>query len=265
VRKLLNTRWPSRFAATTVAAGVLLIAGSCASPHPGVDHRWIAHALGGYQGKSYLNCRECFGANYSRGYQLFEMDFVMTSDGHLAGIHDGQEKEFGLPNPFTLAQFKVSSISGTTPLADTDVAELARTHDRFYLVTDIKSDNLNGLRQLCRAYESSGVPCADRVIPQIYGPAEMPIVDEIGFKRVIFTLYRYGNRREEVLAFLDRNPKIWAVTMWADWWDAAYAGELRKRGVLGFVHTVNDRQKADRLFAEGVSGIYTDFLGGSQN
>lgn len=265
MRMRRDTRKGPRYWTATVAMAVLLIAAGCATPRTDPGSRWIAHALGGYQGNNYLNCRECFESSYSKGFQLFEMDFLMTSDGHIAGIHDGQEEAFGLPVPFTLEQFKASSVFGTTPLADTDVAELARTHDRFYLVTDVKTDNLAGLRRLCSVYDSRGVPCTDRVIPQIYTPEEISIVDEIAFKRVIFTLYRYGNRREEVLAFLDRSPGVWAVTMWADWWDATWAAELRKRGVQGFVHTVNDQEKADRLFAAGVSGIYTDFLGGRQD
>jgi glycerophosphoryl diester phosphodiesterase len=199
--------------------------------------------------------------NYEKGFRLFELDLMMTADGHLAGIHDGQQKDYGLSESFSKDEFKSRSLMGTTPLVDLDIAELARTKHDWLLVTDIKTDNIKGLSVLSRIFESQNIPCADRIIPQIYDPQELGPISTLGFKRVIFTLYRYGNRRDEVIAFLDKNPSVWAVTMWADWWDANYAKALKERNVLGFVHTVNDKERAAQLFRDGVAGIYTDFLG----
>jgi len=225
-----------------------------------INTRWVAHALGGYQGKSYLNCRECFDSNLLKGYQLFEMGFMMTTDNHMAGIHDGQEAEFGLPASFSLSQFKSSSIQGTTPLSDIDVAELARDHRDWYLVTDIKSNNLDGLKALCRAFDTLGVSCFDRVIPQFYFPDELKILNELPFKRSIFTMYKFGNQPDQLLKLIDSYPQLWAVTMWADWWNDTYRQNLAERKVIGFVHTVNDPTKAKDLLNAGVTGIYTDFL-----
>lgn len=45
------------------------------------DHRTIAHALGGMDGKDYLNSREGFLFMYEQGVRLFELDLSRTSDG----------------------------------------------------------------------------------------------------------------------------------------------------------------------------------------
>lgn len=45
------------------------------------DYRTIAHALGGMDGKDYLNSREGFLFMYEQGVRLFELDLSRTSDG----------------------------------------------------------------------------------------------------------------------------------------------------------------------------------------
>jgi len=218
------------------------------------------HGLGAYKGQAVMNCLEAFEANYAQGQRLFEIDLMMTQDGHIAAMHDGQEHLYGLSTSFTLAQFRSSSYKGTTPLAEDDIARLLKTKKDWFLITDVKTDNAEGLRRLCIVLDNAGVSCKKRVIPQIYNPAEMAIVEELSFDRAIFTMYRFGNAKDALVRFLNKNPRIWAVTMWADWWDEEYASVLRRHGVMGFVHTVNDNARAEELFRKGVSAIYTDHL-----
>ncbi|RYZ86350.1 MAG: hypothetical protein EOP04_14065 [Proteobacteria bacterium] len=222
--------------------------------------RWIAHALGGWNGATYLNCAECFESNYTSGFRYFEMDFLKTSDGAMVGIHDGQEEEFGLPSPFTLEQFKNSSIKGTTPVDETELARWMVEKSDWFLITDVKSDNLIGLRRLCEVLKNKKIDCRDRIIPQFYSPEEFAVLKEIAFNRSIFTLYRFGNDLPSVKKILSDNPAIWALTVPAAWWSPEYTNAISELGRVGFVHTINDKSEADRLLLSGVSGIYTDFL-----
>ena len=62
------------------------------------DHRTIAHALGGLDGRDYLNSREGFLAMYQQGVRLFELDLSRTSDGvgmpaQLEGVHGAVERQ----------------------------------------------------------------------------------------------------------------------------------------------------------------------------
>ncbi len=52
--------------------------------------------------------------------------------------------------------------------------------------------------------------------------------------------------------------------MWAKRAMGALPRELGKMKVPVFAHTVNSRQQQRRLEANGVSGIYTDFLCGEK-
>lgn len=230
-------------------------------PNKALKSRYIAHALGGYNETTYLNCKEAFEQNYSKGYRLFEMDFLMSSDGIVVGMHDGQEKAFGLHTNFSHEQFKASSLSGTTPLDINDVVNLMVQNTDWYLITDVKTDNLRALKQIVEVCTLNKINGYERVIPQIYNPTEISVLRTLPFKRLILTLYAYGNHKAEVFAFVKKNKKrVWAVTMWSDWWDQDYNKFLNKYKVKGFVHTVNDKDIAIQKFSEGVFGIYTDFL-----
>ena len=55
------------------------------------DNRTIAHALGGFAGREYLNCREGFLDMYRRGVRLFELDLSKTSDGVWVCRHNWNE------------------------------------------------------------------------------------------------------------------------------------------------------------------------------
>lgn len=222
--------------------------------------KWIAHALGGYKNAAYLNCKECFETNYALGFRYFEMDFVMSSDGYMAGIHDGQEASFGLPTPFTNSQFKTSSVAGTTRVDEDSLIELLKTNSDWFLITDIKTDNSNGLKRLCEIFKKSQIDCLSRIIPQFYDPLEFRLLDEYPFKRSIFTLYRFGNNIEAVEKALKADQRIWALTVSSDWWNEEFKSLVKRQNVASFVHTINDKAKANQYLETGVSGLYTDFL-----
>lgn len=66
--------------------------GSIAGTSGWQENRLIAHAFGGVDGASYTNSYEAFITNYNRGYRLFEVDLVQTTDGKLVARHDWSQK-----------------------------------------------------------------------------------------------------------------------------------------------------------------------------
>jgi glycerophosphoryl diester phosphodiesterase len=50
--------------------------------------RFIAHAGGAVQGNSYTNSLEALNASYKKGFRLFELDIIKTSDGEFVAAHD---------------------------------------------------------------------------------------------------------------------------------------------------------------------------------
>lgn len=53
-----------------------------------LEQRFIAHALGGIDGKKYTNSLEALNEGYDNGIKLFEVDLSMTSDNVMVARHD---------------------------------------------------------------------------------------------------------------------------------------------------------------------------------
>ena len=52
--------------------------------------RFIAHAGGAIDGRKYTNSLEAMNSNYEKGFKLFELDIIKTSDGFYVAAHDWQ-------------------------------------------------------------------------------------------------------------------------------------------------------------------------------
>lgn len=87
------------------------------------------------------------------------------------------------------------------------------------------------------------------------------MVDELHFPPVILTLYRIRDIPfSTVLEFVQRHPRISAMTMPISLFTEEKAAQLLAVGVQTFVHTVNDPAQACFILGQGASGIYTDVL-----
>jgi glycerophosphoryl diester phosphodiesterase len=219
----------------------------------------IAHAGGGYAGNTYTNSIEALDAN-AASYELFEIDFVWTSDGELVCLHDwaGNARRIfgrGFDPPPTLAEFE--EMAGAHPswtnCTLNSLAAWLDAHPDERVVTDVKDDNVAALRLIAEAVEDFPT----RVIPQIYQPEEYGPVRDLGYRTIIWTLYQYDGTNEEVLR-LAPGMELFAVTMPRSRAETGLPEALGETPT--FVHTVNDPEEAERFFALGIDGIYTDWL-----
>lgn len=111
------------------------------------DYRTIAHALGGMDGKDYLNSREGFLFMYEQGVRLFELDLSRTSDGVWVCRHnwndpmgqwDGNGKKV-----LTEKEFRQSKIYGKyTPMTLEDFFLLLKDYPDAYVLIDSKQYSL---------------------------------------------------------------------------------------------------------------------------
>lgn len=252
-----KVRFILMYCISALLCGTLAV--SAASP-PAVKR--IAHAGGGLNRETYTNSLEAFNNSYQRGFDLFEVDFEWTSDNQLVCIHDwsynfkrftGAEKVekmsfASFTAARTSAKFHIMSLS--------ELAGWMAEHPRASLVTDVKQDNIKALQVIARMIPDYST----RVIPQIYDPREYNAVVKIGYKNIIWTLYRFTECGDRVIQ-LARSMKLYAVTMPTGRAKQLLGLKLKALGIPTYVHTINSREQlAEYVRDYGISEIYTDFL-----
>ena len=111
---------------------------------PWYTYHSIAHAMGGLDGKDYLNSIDGFYPAYQKGYRVFEMDILLTKDNVAIGKHQWGRKlsdpTSKKGDPVSYRKFKNTKIYGKyTPTSFLDVLNLMEKYPDFYLMTDSKS------------------------------------------------------------------------------------------------------------------------------
>jgi glycerophosphoryl diester phosphodiesterase len=203
---------------------------------------------------------EAWDLQRNLGCRFFEVDFQETGDGKLVAAHDGLEEELGLPGGFTHAQFMEARLFDRyTPLDADAIADLLAADPDWTLVSDIKTGFGRVIYLLCETLEAKGVSCLERVVPQIYNiHGDLETVNEMGFPRVIFTLYGTRLSDQGVIDAVRKHENIVAVTMSNRRWNSHLVNALSGLDVLTYVHTINGEERIAALRQSGIYGIYTD-------
>ncbi len=253
--------WPRRAALGAVS---LLALNVGAHADRLVPPTLVAHAGGAVGEHTYTNSREALVAAAEHGFHLIELDFSFTRDGHLVLLHDWgktpeQIFEGALPDgPMSLAEFRAAgSRLGLTHMSLDDLGAWLETHPEIDIVTDFKTDSIRGLEHIVATLPRLQA----RFVPQIYALDEHEQIADLGFDRIIFTLYvtRGATSNEEVLRYAAEH-RPFAVTMPVYRTRSGLSRELAAAGVFVYTHTINDRDEIEELSARGVSGFYTDWL-----
>ena len=229
----------------------------------------IAHAAGEFEGSVYRNDMPALEAN-RKHFRLFEIDFILTLDGKIVCLHDWgpsfqrlwAEDEERLDLPLNFKEFKdITREAGCWP---SRVATFLKNNPSRSIVTDFKghkSQHHNVLSLLGNQIQPfKNESYTDQIIPQIYHPSELSSIKNIGFEKVIWTLYRSNYTDQQILRHL-RYLDIWAVTMPVNRVTHKFLQELNSAGVYAFTHPVDDCGNASELVKAGVNGVYTKNIG----
>lgn len=223
----------------------------------------VAHAGGAIGTESVTDSIEALNIN-AAFYERFEIDFSWTSDRQLVCLHDWKDSfshRFGhdVKDPISLAEFE--TLLGDGKLQNCTLATLAawmKANPEKRIVTDVKEANLEGLALIAKTYPK----LRDQFVPQAYQPEEIAQIKALGFKDVIWTLYRYKGDEAAVIAQLKENAVL-ALTMNEE---RALTGLALRvsdaTGVQSYVHTVDDAERAGCYANLGIAGVYTDRLRG---
>ncbi|GGG83965.1 phosphatidylinositol-specific phospholipase C/glycerophosphodiester phosphodiesterase family protein [Paenibacillus radicis (ex Gao et al. 2016)] len=234
------------------------------------NNRLIAHALGGVEGASYTNSYEAFITNYTRGYRLFEVDLVQTTDGELVARHDWSHRlqpdlAAHRGRDVTKLQFANSLIMGKFhPLTLPDILQLMQQYRDFNLVLDTKAGSKEQIQQqfthLVNEARRTDPALLNRMIPEIFSPEMYDMVMGIyPFPNKMYSLYKTGASAKSIVEFA-RDKHLTAVAMpeYRVFINPNLVPELNKLGVKSYVHTVNSRSAMQLLNSLGVHGFYTD-------
>ena len=221
---------------------------------------FIAHAGGALQKKTYTNSLEALESNKPY-FDLFEIDLIFTSDNELACLHDWDinfERLFNRKTTLPLTLYEFRSLAAGLEITPCDLSSLMEwlsEHPDKYIVTDIKERNIEALEQIASRYPE----LMDQIAPQVYQWGEYSQVAELGYDKIIFTLYALRDLSVPRLLQDVFENEYFAVTFPMSLADDL-AEVLASRGVRTYVHTVNNMQEASALNKIGVWGVYTDFL-----
>ena len=226
--------------------------------------RRVAHAGGGVNNKTYTNSIEALDSNIKKGFQYFEIDFSFTKDRRLVCLHDWKrsfKRSFGFETDekVTLREFDylVKNKSEFQKCTAASLTEWMEKNPIAYIVTDAKENNIEALKIILKTLPNAKT----RVIPQVYNPENLEAIKDLGFERMIWTLYRFGGDNDEVLDWVEKFHAPIAVTMPKSRAESDLPKELAVRKIPTYVHTVNTTQDAEKYITIlGVSELYTDFL-----
>ena len=139
---------------------------------------------------SYTNSLEALENCWRNGRRFCEIDLQETTDGTLiCGHGDEDELVFGTGLPTTTSGeiFLNCKIYGEfTPLSVEGLAAFMRDHPDFYVITDVKTDNL----RVCRRLAEDFPDLRSRFIVQIQLPEEYDTLRELGFPYIAYPILR---------------------------------------------------------------------------
>ncbi len=242
--------------------------------YPWYTYRSVAHALGGLDGKDYLNSIDGFYAAYNKGYRVFEMDLMRTTDNVMVGKHHWGWK---LSDPTTkkgeavsYKKFKSTKIYGKyTPTSLADMFQAMDTYSDFYLMTDSKSDDLASVKKDFQVIVQTAKDVGkdnyesylDRLVIQVYNQKMYNTIKEIyPFKHVIYTTYKQRDAAFYKMVRFCKANGIEGVTSPSNDINDYRMDILKEEGLYAYTHDINSSYLTREFMKLGVYGVYSDFL-----
>ena len=226
-------------------------------------NRLVAHAGGAVNGTQGTNTIEAVEAGYNAGHRVFELDFNLTSDGVLVGVHD-----WGSANAAPAwNEFSSERIGGWyTPTAYETFIRFLSLHKDTYIVTDTKSYDLTDDQiikqfQIMRDITEKVDPgTRDRIVVQVYNQHMYYLINGIyKYPNILYTLYETPDTEAQVLDFVKKEC-IPVVVMPPERANQRFLNNLLALGVRVYLHTLNDYNEVKQWQSKGVWGVYTDSL-----
>lgn len=213
----------------------------------------IAHALGPSL-RTGPNTLATFERGLGLGFRVFEVDLVLTADGHLVCYHGGDGEDL---DRLTVEAYRAQvRRAGTEPCEFGDLVQVARQRPDIRIVLDVKN-RLDDVYRMARELIAD-TALGPSFIPQVYDFRELEgLRRNPFFAGEIFTSYRSGMSTRRILQTA-RRLGVRAVTLTLPRFREV-AGRLPP-DLAVFTHPVDDPLLAAKLRRAGARGVYTSYL-----
>lgn len=223
------------------------------------NDRYIAHAGGEVNGIKSTNSKEALDQNYKKGFRLFELDIIKTSDGKLVAAHDwkmwARFTDFEGTLPPTHSEFIKRKIYGDYHTLDMEsINAWFKTHPDAILVTD----KLNDPAAFANAFVDK-----DRLLMELFSVMTIDEASRNGIQAVISQEPLLRLRGDKINFLKVNNVKYAAVSRRIIRSQTKLLEQLRDNGIKVYVYNVNfDAGKDERYVQENeiglVYGMYAD-------
>ena len=239
------------------------------------DHKTTVHALGGLDGKTYLNSKEGFEYYYEQGSRLFEVDLSQTADGVWVCRHNwktsmGQWEGDG-KKVLMASDFKNMPLYDEyTTMTLEDLFRLLKKYPDAYVMIDCKEystrdyDNtLEDYKAYAEIAKAAGAESVlNQIIPEVYNSKMYMAVKKVySFPSYIYSLWKeYSVKQLKKVAEYCKESGIPVVTISAEYWTEEIQQIFDEQGIKVYIYTVNDAEKAREFLKAGAIGVCTDTL-----
>jgi glycerophosphoryl diester phosphodiesterase len=254
-----TTQADLEFAVPAISNNVLVMPGTSTPVSSWVDIGLVAHAGGTVGNVQGTNTIEAVQTNYELGHRVFELDFNLTSDGKLVGIHD-----WGGKAAKSWDEFSSKQVSGLfTPTSLEMFLDFLEQHEDAYIITDTKSFDYTDeqiTEQFQILFDAASVrpELRERIIVQVYNQKMYHLINKIyKYPNILYTLYMTPDTEAQVVEFV-RSENIPVIVMPPERANQPFLSDIYAAGAKVFLHTLNDINDIKAWLAKGVSGFYTD-------
>lgn len=223
------------------------------------NNRYIAHAGGEVNGIKSTNTKDALDQNYAKGFRIFELDIVETSDGKLVAAHDwgmwSRFTDYGGTLPPTLAEFMKEKIYGDYATLDMEAINAWFTaHPDATLVTDKVNDPI--------AFSDAFVD-KNRLIMELFSVMAIEQASQHGIHAMMSHKPFFGMKGDKLNFLAINNVKYVALSRRATEKNRELMLQLKEQGVKVYVYHVNfDEGKDEKYVQENeigtVYGMYAD-------
>lgn len=223
------------------------------------NQRYIAHAGGEVNGIKSTNTRDALNQNYAKGFRLFELDIIETSDGKLVAAHDwnmwARFTDYVGTLPPSHAEFKKHKIYGDYSTMDLEgINAWFAAHPDAILVTDKVNDPM--------AFANAFVD-KERLIMELFSFMAIEEASKIGINAMISQEPLMDIVGDKFNYLAVNNIKYAALSRRIIDSETKLLLQLRDHGIKVYVYNVNfDAGKDEKYVLENeiglVYGMYAD-------